>query len=313
MELETHKLNNNVDELNRQIEMNDKSVENHKNVWYQTTTTLLNEKFNADIQSLLWNYTARRKLHGLLKDALSLRKQIEYAGKADIPSNDLAIQLLKIQAYTMMSDVPQGLELSLETNHSSYLGTANHNEDVNAFIRSLEGRIRQIETDIAQQERGVSSYLLVGGESGTNNSHATTSRTLKKAASPLSVLRYYVEFGDEPLRKLIEGFEDNNKTLKSKLEEISAREANLIEERDRRRAALQALRNETIELQLTASAAPSQVRLASSAVEPGKSSWPSPGLVAAITGAAWMPASVFTVLFLNALGIRPFLTRRRVT
>ena len=313
IELETHKLNNNVDELNRQIEMNDRSVENHKNIWYQTTTTLLNEKFNADIQSLLWNYTARRKLHGLLKDALSLREQIEYAGKADIPSNDLAIQLLKIQAYTMMSDVPQGLELALETNHSSYLGTVNHNEDVDAFIKSLEGRIRQIETDIAQQERGVSSYLLDGGESGTNSSHATTSRTLKKAASPLSVLRYYVEFGDEPLRKLIEGFEDNNRTLKSKLEKISAREANLIEERDRRRAALQALRNETIELQLTASAAPSQVRLASSAVEPGKSSWPSPGLVAAITGAAWMPASVFTVLFLNALGIRPFLTRRRVT
>ena len=310
-ELEKHRLDNNADELNRQIEMNNISLENYKEIWHKTTVVLFNEKFNNDAQSLLRSYDIREKLRGLLKDALSLREQIEFAGKANTPSNDLAIQLLKVQAYTTISQWPEGLEFPLEKNSPSYLGTTNHHEDVNAFIRSLESRIRQFDTDIAQQEFDISSYLLVDdGESGVNSSRATTSRTLKKAASPLYMLEYYMEFGGAPLQKLIGELEDKNKVLKSVLAKTEAVETNLREERDRRHAALQALRNEAIELQLTASAAPSQVRLASSAVEPRESSWPSPVLVAAIIGAAWMPASVFIVLFMNALGIRPFLTRR---
>ena len=313
-ELEKYRLDNNTDELNRQIEMNNASLANYREIWHKTTVVLFNEKFNIDVRSLLQSYNIREKLRRLLKDALSLREQIEFAGKANTPSNDLVIQLLKIQAYTTVSQWPEGLEFPLEKNSPSYLGTTNHNEDVNAFIGSLESRIRQFDTDIAQQELDISAYLLVDdGESEVNSSRATTSRTLKKAASPLYMLEHYMEFGGVPLQKLIGELEDKNKILKSELAKIESMELGLHEEQGRRHAALQALRNEAIELQLTASAAPTQVRLASSAVEPRKSSWPSPGLVAAIIGAAWMPASVFTVLFLNALGIRPFLTRRRVT
>ena len=100
-----------------------------------------------------------------------------------------------------------------------------------------------------------------------------------------------------------------NQALNSRKEGLLARKQNLEKSRELARSTFETLQNEEVELQLTAAAAPSVVRLASLAVPPEDSAWPSPALVTLGTGVVGLPIMTFLAFFMNFLAIRPFSER----
>ena len=295
--LETITANNDIDRLMRKIEMNNQRIERYRQLWHETTNALFYEKIHADAKSLIRNYDIRQRLKGILEDALSLRGQIENGAGPGSASNELAVQLLKIQAYTMSGTLPEGLEIVLSGAGVPHTGDAMAGAgDIDGVINAIEQRIMRVDEDIDGQITDLTIASLTTEDSNEN--------------VPLNRMMRYLNTGGRQLEALIRELEEDNKILNKGVEATNANLKNLTEERDRTLTAVQTLRNEMVELQLTSVAAPSEVRLASPAVVPWKSSWPSPVLVAAVMGAAWMPAAILLALFLNALGIRPFIERR---
>ena len=309
-ELEMLTYSNDTKKQLHQIEMNDQLIANYRSIWNQTITGLFSEKVGADVRSQVYNYDLRNKLETLTRDAVSLRRQIEDGGDAGTASNDLAIQLLKIQIYTLSGNLPQGLEVVLDRTNASYAGAVEQSKDINSVIKALRARAIQASSDIEQKANQLSDRLLEIGTMSPNDTPSISSGAPGTDYSLIFQLNRYLASGDAPLRILIDQLEEDNRSLAEKIETVSARMHDLTEERDRLRSAVSTLHNETIELQLAASAAPSEVRLASPAVEPWKSAWPSPALAAAVIGTVWIPVAMFLALLMNTLGIRSFLQKR---
>ena len=197
----------------------------------------------------------------------------------------------------MSGTLPEGLEIVLDGADVPHTGDAMADAgDIDGIINAIEQRIMRVDEDIDWQITALTTASLATEDPNEN--------------VPLNRVMHYLNTGGRQLEALIRELEEDNKILKMGVEATNANLKNLTEERDRILAAVQTLRNEMVELQLTSVAAPSEVRLASPAVVPWKSSWPSPVPVAAVMGAAWMPAAILLALFLNALGVRPFIERR---
>ena len=309
-ELEILTSDNDMKKQLRQIEMNNQRIEGYRNIWSQTLAGLSSEKIAADIRSLVYDYGLRGRLETFIKDAVSLRRQIEDGGEAGTASNDLAIQLFKIQIYTLSGSFPQGLEIVLDRTNASYAGAVEQNKDINSVIKALRARMIQVSSDIEQKATQLSGQLLEIDAMSPNGTSPILSRASGDDYSVMFQLDRYLANGDTLLQARIEQLEEDNGLLTAKIEATSSKMTDLTAERDRLRAAVSTLHNETIELQLAASAAPSEVRLASPAAEPWKSAWPSPALAAAVIGTAWIPVAMFLALLMNTLGIQPFLQKR---
>lgn len=278
-ELEEFISNSESSEITRAIEANNELIEKHKLLRHSIITTLIDSPINSLVSAIGQLHTRKRNLNMLANTAQSLLFQIENGGNASVDSNALAIGMLKLQIYTVESTLPEGLELEITGLAENRIG------NVMEQIADTKSIIVSLKKEIAQIDQSISDSVLSMYESTPILQSYTDVSGLSRTALHI--------------RTLISELESENKALQKRMEKDNFTLHNLTQRRDLLRSGLEALRNEQIELQLTAAAAPSEVRMASPAIVPRRSAWPSPVLAAAACGIVALAVMIFLVVFMD--------------
>ena len=309
--LETFLSNSKITYLTHLIEMNTEIVNKYREIRNTTTATLANSTINSEIHKLVNLHERKRNLDDLLHNAQGLLSQIENGGDAGIDSNALAIRMLKLQAYATKDMLSGNLELEIAAPTEGHTKNAEEQiADVKSLIMSFEQRIARTELSISSTASLLSRVLVGLQPVSESRNEIRRNGQIDDEASFLNDLYYYLQHGDQPLRKLIVDLESENQLLREQIEIENFEIHNLTQKRDLIRLGLETLRNEQLELQLATVAASSEVRLASSAVTPQISAWPSPVLVAAACGTTTLSVMLFLVVFMGLWGGIPRLLHR---
>ena len=274
--------------LKHQIELNNLRLQSLRELWHKISITLIDIRINDHIASLEGDYDVRRKLKKLLADAKAHRAQIEEQTKANAAlSNTIGFsnQLLNLQAYTLSGSIPEGLEIILDNSHPNSTDMAGQSIEGNSIITAITRRLVQLDRSI---------------ESSTKNLLSDTQPSISPIIS-----------SENEVLNAMDDLESENRRLSAQLEKIDANIQSLTHKRDTARSTFETLQNEITELRLTSAASPSELRLASRAVEPSRSSRPSPVFIATVVGGIGLLALMFVAFVLNSVGIRPFLENQR--
>ena len=316
--LETFIANSNVGQLNRWIEAKHNLVVNLRDLWNdmvdvqmltmrkaqenKTETVRLLIESREDMLSE--SYVTRRRLEHMLNNAMDIRSQIEKGHQTSVASNALALMMLKTEAYASSARLLSALEVNFDNVVGNNGDETDQLTDVNALIATLQDRMEKVDLDIEKYEKLLSSYITT-----------TTTTTTTNESSLLSLddmeTQFTVEDTNNPLARLINKLEREIQLLRAESEAVSARLAVLVQNRDVHRSALETLENEIVELKLAMSAVTSEVRLASRALVPVDSAYPSTPLIAVLGGIVGLLAAVCFAFFANSQGMYPLLEQRR--
>ena len=301
-EIELFAAQNELFRLENQIRTNNQSVEQLYKIREDGFAALFNKPMEAHIAVLARLYDERVKLEGLLDAAIALRTQIEAAGGAGIDSNAMAIQLLNFQIYSSRENLPDNLEIKFDHARRIHTDVSGQKAEAGTIVTSLRDRIEKIDRKASERSKVISS-LFKKLDSELDTETAGEYLGLDRLAFGL---RVDLAKSENRILTIISEISVQTQSLQSQLESLIARKQKLEQSRDLARSTFETLRNEEIELQLTAAAAPSMVRLASFAVLPEESAWPNPALVMLVAGVVGLPIMTFLAFFVNFLGIRPF-------
>ena len=300
--LENFMANNQLFRLDSQITANNETIANLYSIWQSGFDAILNKSLKTNIKILEEIYNEKAKLAKLQDAAITLRTQIEAAGDAGLVSNGTAIQLLKFQIFTSKDAMPDDLEIRFDHADRAHTDVSAQKADINAVIASLRDGIKEADRNSSELSQKLTrrftevEELAVMRGGFENPASSSLNSELQQNITEISSRVMYA----------ISEISNQNQDLEAKKEALAAHRQKLENSRDLARSTYETLRNEEIELQLTAAAAPSVVRLASLAVLPEDSAWPSPALVALSAGVVGLPVMTFLAFFVNFLGIRPF-------
>lgn len=310
------------DELKRRILNNKKEVKILEGYRQEIADSLFNEELDAQFKWIGDYHKIRRRLVELLNDAESILIYVEEGGEAAAASNGLTIQLFKIRALAEMTGAMRTTQVSLDAPAARYTSSAEQVAEMSAVIASLEDRIERLDRTYAHQIGGlpgISPKTAIRGGNGLSI-HPSRGPGLPGGADSPAEPRLPPPapgaagggFGGEErsIASYIAELDEENRLLEMKLESEQFVRDNLLRERKLTRGILQTLTNEEQELKLAFVVGSSVLRIASRALIPRTSAWPSPILAGAASGAAALPFAVFVAFFMNSLGIRPFLGNR---
>lgn len=301
MELEKHLTRNNAEQLQRRADLMREDLVKMQ----EARNTLLGMQIDARTTQqatlLSERHSVRRKLEIMEGNITSLLQHVEIGGDATVLSSSLAVQLLKLQLYSLNET---GLEISLENNSPVHRDEASLLRDINSLHEAVQTQLDRVNEAIQDQTDGVTRQA----------GHLSPSQARLPETDPEFSLSYF-----EPLTEsvfssrnsylqVIDSIEMEIQTLGVQLENVASRTKLLTQRRDLAYSNLETLQNEVVELQLTSAGAQSVVRIGAPAVA-SKSTRPSPIIAGAALGAAMLPLSTLLVLFLNAIGIQPLLRR----
>ena len=316
--LETFIANSNVGQLNRWIEAKYNLVVNLRDLWndmvdvqmltmrkaQENKTETIRLLIESREDMLSESYVTRRRLEHMLNNAMDIRSQIEKGHQTSVASNALALMMLKTEAYASSARLLSALEVNFDNVVGNNGDETDQLTDVNALIATLQDRMEKVDLDIEKYEKLLSSYITT-----------TTTTTTTNESSLVSLddmeTQFTVEDTNNPLARLINKLEREIQLLRAESEAVSARLAVLVQNRDVHRSALETLENEIVELKLAMSAVTSEVRLASRALVPVDSAYPSTPLIAVLGGIVGLLAAVCFAFFANSEGVRPLLEKRR--
>ena len=319
--LETFIANSNVGQLNRWIEAKHNIVVNLRDLWSdmvdvqmltmrkaqenKTETVRLLIESREDMLSE--SYVTRRRLENMLNNAMDIRSQIERGHQTSVASNALALMMLKTEAYASSARLLSALEIKLDNVVGNNGDETDQLTDVNALIATLQDRTEKVNLDIEKYEKLLSGHLKnMNNNNNNNNNNESSLLSLEDME-----IQFTVKDTNNLLARLINKLEREIQLLRAESEAVSARLAVLVQNRDVHRSALETLENEIVELKLAMSAVTSEVRLASRALVPVDSAYPSAPLVAVLGGIVGLLAAVCLALFANSEGMHPLLEKRR--
>ena len=318
--VETFIANSNVGSLNRWIEAKQKVVVSLRSLWNDMVDvqTLTMRKFQENktetvrllIESredtLYENYAIRRKLQNLLMNAMDIRSQIERGSQTSIASSALALMMLKAEAYASSARLMGALEINFDDVVGNNGDVTDQLTDVNALIAVLQDRAEKIDLDIEKYEKLLSGHINNVNNNNNNNNNESSLLSLEDMETSFTV-----EDSNDPLARLINKLEREIQHLEAEREAMNATLAVIVQNRDVHRSALETLGNEIVELKLAMSAVTSEVRLASRALVPVDTAYPSTPLIAVLGGIVGLLAAVCLAFFANSEGVRPLLEKRR--
>jgi uncharacterized protein involved in exopolysaccharide biosynthesis len=194
------------------------------------------EALNTERLKLGQHYTTTRKLELLLENAKSLRNQIQQGGVSNTATNELALVLLKAQAFAGSETLPANLELQIILNGDESPDIADQIAEVDALIKTLEERI------------------------------AETEAAIEKQADRLSNAARYTKDDSPTFDETVTGLQDDERQLQVLLAQERAREKELIRARDLAWDTYSTLEVKAAELRIAAEIADIEVRFASPAV-----------------------------------------------
>lgn len=265
-------------------------------------------------------YERVRTLTELKKKAMGLRLQIDKGGQ-HVGSNYLPLLLLKADAFSSLSDLSDVLDINLDGTHSIHATPAEQRVDLDAFIETLDELQKNQTSDLERLTLATSPRVLKKDKRDdflSNGPDEFEISTLFKYSNPKTVQ----DNGTDSLipesaidyaykeNPHVEKLEKEIQLLTAEIEKNDAMLKYITQERDIRRSALESLQNESVELQLTRASASGQVRLAAHSVLAIDTTYPSPLLIAFLSGLAGLLAMAGFALATNGVGMRPPLGRR---
>jgi uncharacterized protein involved in exopolysaccharide biosynthesis len=131
------------------------------------------EALTSERLTLEQYYATIRELELLLENAESLRSQIQQGGASSATANELALALLKAEAFAGSESLPANLQLQIDLGASEPSDAAGQIAEVDALIKALEERIAEIEAAIEEQ-----ASLLSSGEYHVQDSSAAFDETI---------------------------------------------------------------------------------------------------------------------------------------
>lgn len=277
----------------------------------QAVNLLVETQYNKLAES----YALQRNLERVLMNAADLRDQVERKEGKNSPSNFIPFLLLKTEAYASSARLPESLDISIDDLAQVAAHQTDLLADVESLISTLDNRLNQVNTSIESQSR-----ILASGE---GLDVLDTGKT--NIASSLENSDFYdIDIGSAEivlnggedsfaLDAMIKRLEKQVQVKQGEIETLMAMQNSLTQNRDVQQAALRSLQNEAVELKLAMAAFTSEVRLASHALVPTRSIYPSALLTASLGGTAGLLAMLPLVFSLNFRGIPPFLERWRAT
>lgn len=308
--------------LERQIKANEEYISYLQDLWHRTTTALIGTKAKAQLRSLERKYDIKIRLEELLSSAQGLLSQIEKSDEGDVsPNNELAIELLKAQAYIITDGLPSTVEINFNNTLGNHMGFTEKSADLSGFIASLRGRVEEISLAIAEETEALSVHL--AGSKGGNNPrtvqlppHGTkigngeATRVLTSKMFPEDIIRDSSVSNDVPLLRFIKMKEDDNRSMRSQIEQESLMEYKLTQERNLIQSTINSLQTQHADEVFGRTNAPVRLYLASPAVQPLRPSGLRPVIITAISGCAALLIEMILALILTAYGIRPFLNKQ---
>ncbi|MBN1890312.1 MAG: hypothetical protein JW850_20125 [Thermoflexales bacterium] len=109
---------------------------------------VFDQQVQSRLQSLADAYATKLKTERLLADARALQRQARQAGEAGVPTNSLAVLLLKAEAYASSADLPGQLQLQLSGVDGVKTDSASQLADLQALVGTLENRLAESEAAI---------------------------------------------------------------------------------------------------------------------------------------------------------------------
>lgn len=325
--METFIANSKIGQLERRIRAKRQMINTLYDFWIEminasTVNLLADQKNKGEVIRLLVesqedmlaeDYETLSKLERGLFNAMALRSQIENGGTGGVVSNGLALLMLKSQLYVPSSGLLGALEIS-DDNVVMNADVADQLTDVNALIATLQRQIEDIRLMIAEHSESLSTHLTGSSQNekvGKNNGNRE-----KSISDQLSVLekletKFSIPHGDGHLAALVSKLENEVQLLLAEKEKEETTHTEFIQNRDVHRSALETIQNEIVELKLAMAAVTSEVRLASHALVPVDSAYPSATLLATLGGIVGLLAVVCLALFANSEGVRPLLEKCR--
>lgn len=277
----------------------------------QAVNLLVETQYNK----LAETYALQRNLERVLMNAADLRGQIEREEGKNSPSNFIPFLLLKTEAYASSARLPESLDISIDDLAQVATHQTDILADVEKLISTLQNRLNQINTSIESQ-----SQILASGKGldildvrGASIPHPTGNSDYYDI--DIKSAEVILDGGGDSvaLDTMIKRLEKQVQSMKGEIETVKAMQNSLTQNRDVQQAALRSLQNEAVELKLAMAAFTSEVRLASRALVPTRSIYPSVLLTASLGGTAGLLAMLPLVFSFNFRGIPPFLERWRAT
>lgn len=279
--------------------------------------TILTDGRNSILRE---NYETLQILHRLKKNAHALRLQIEVGGERSVGSNYLPLLLIKAEAFGSLSKLSDTLHINLNDVHPIHANLVEQKADLDALIEAMEDLYAKTALDVGEIVHALLTAKNVGkNDLSTPSSHtpgayssllqnnsqfgASTAET-KSTIPPLNELEF------EEYEAFLPKLEKEIQELAAEKEEAEAMLRSLTLDRDIQHSALEGLQNESVELQLTRASASAQVRSAAQAVPATDTIYPSPLLIAFLSGSAGLLAMMGFALAANGVGVRPPLGRR---
>ena len=300
-ELEAFLAGSRMDQLKRQIDENERKIEDLQDTW--------------------------RHLSRQLDNARLLLDMIERGGGAGTASNERVIHVLKTQILFPPGHVSSELNFHFDEVQGSYSNAANQVADLETLIEALERRLKQLGHEPIHMPHTMDPFTgpsTADGQSDENDRPVDPSRVVQAPESSDSSsaghspptresngkVAGFDREGASLLRDAVARLEEANRKLDGRWAYEFSRGRDLRKARKRAHSFLRTLENVTDDLELIATVDLPKLHLVSAAVVPKHSVGPSPGSVAAVVGAAALPFLVFLVFLMNSLGVRPLLGRR---
>lgn len=337
-ELETFLAISKIESLKRTIERRNHAVTKLTEIWTNQLGNLLHvEEENVrrkseavslyvetQEKSLSETYALRRALSQLLLKAEDLHSQTERGGTERVSAgNMLALMLLKTHAYSPTAILPKSLEISLDDFLQVDVSKAEFLTEIKALLVTLRNRLKVIDRLVLEQSnqirhgRSLNSILDIDLADLSSPHELGLSQNIHFNGDRPSFVEEIQNLEKEnetsPLSVLINNFQKEIRSSTAEVEMLEATRENLIQDRDVQRSALQTLQNEIVELKLAMSAFTSEVRLASHALVPVESAYPSALLIAGLGGIAGLLVVVSLAFLLNSQGSPPPLEKWRAT
>lgn len=244
-------------------------------------------------KSLEESYDVRQRLLLLQKSAQALRLKMEASDGSGIALNWLPLLMLNTDIYASTARLPDVLDLSVGNGSDPHMDLHDQIADLDGILNTLTTQIKSFNVLIGEQIERLQTYDDPDEEDWTS----------------MGVLLPSVTGSDFPPQLV--SLEKEIQVLTAAHSKAAAKLDDLTRERDIQRAALESLQNESIELLLMSASATTQVRLASEAVIPQVSAYPSPKLIAFLAGVVGLLITTCLAFLMNSIGLRPLLERTR--
>ena len=281
----------------------------------QRQSQAINLLVETQYNKLAETYVLQRNLERVLMNAVDLRDQIEKEGGKSTPSNFIPFLLLKTEAYASSARLPESLDISIDDLAQVAVHQTGLLADVEKFISTLHNRLNSLERSINSQTRVLASgdNLSVLTEENSNADSLPEDDDFYDINMESAEIVLNGGADGFVLNTMIKKIEKRVQMLKGEIETMKAKQNSLTQNRDVQQAALRSLQSEAVELKLAMAAFTSEVRLASHALVPTRSIYPSVLLTTSLGGTAGLLAMLPLVFSLNFRGIPPFLERWRAT